>query len=92
MTRTFIFGMKCPNCGYHYKVELQYRLPEYEHCPICGNIGEFFEFCTKENIAIPYNRDIHNAYFREGQVIDSHAVSIGGQLENSNLIIWPEMN
>ena len=38
------YRMKCPNCGYKFKLILYTEKYEVERCPICGHRGKFKEF------------------------------------------------
>jgi len=41
--RMVTYGMKCPKCGYTYRVKLLMKC-EVERCPICGYKAKFEEF------------------------------------------------
>lgn len=49
MVSIALYRLRCPRCGYTYKVDCP-NLPEWELCPTCGYSAPFDEFHNEEEI------------------------------------------
>jgi len=87
--RTYTFQMICPECGHHYALTLGKYINEFERCPKCGYTSDFYDFCYREKVTIPYTPEYRKvyAYYRDASILDSMIYKLPVELKRTNLIL-----